>query len=40
MLQRAIETYEEGFRTDLPGVNAVTLRLLRGTDEDGGVLKI
>src|SRR5215475_1994260 len=44
MLQRAIETYEEGFRTDLrdyyPGVNAVTLRLLRATDEDREVLKI
>lgn len=38
MLQRAIETYEQGFRADLkdyyPGVNAVTLRLLRGTEED------
>lgn len=42
MLQRAIETYEQGFRSDLrdyyPGVNAVTLRLLRGTDEDRAVL--
>jgi MAP3K TRAFs-binding domain len=38
MLQRAIDTYQQGFRTDLrdyyPGVNAVTLRLLRGKDED------
>lgn len=43
LLQKAIETYEEGFRADLrdsyPGVNAVTLRLLRGTDEDQAVLK-
>jgi hypothetical protein len=43
MLQRAIETYEEGFRVDLrdyyPGVNAVTLRLLRGTEEDAATLK-
>ncbi len=43
MLQRAIETYEQGFRTDLrdyyPGVNAVTLRLLRGTEEDRAVLQ-
>jgi hypothetical protein len=43
MLQRAIETYEQGFRTDLrdyyPGVNAVTLRLLRGTEDDRSVLK-
>jgi hypothetical protein len=42
MLQRAIETYEQGFRSDLrdyyPGVNAVTLRLLRGNDEDRAVL--
>jgi tetratricopeptide (TPR) repeat protein len=42
MLQRAIETYEQGFRRDLrdsyPGVNAVTLRLLRGSDEDEAVL--
>jgi hypothetical protein len=42
MLQRAIETYEQGLRADLrdyyPGVNAVTLRLLRGTDEDRRVL--
>jgi len=38
MLQKAIETYEQGFRADLrdyyPGVNAVTLRLLRGRPED------
>jgi hypothetical protein len=43
MLQRAIETYEQGFRADLrdyyPGVNAVTLRLLRATDADRDVLK-
>lgn len=43
MLQRAIETYEQGFRTDLrdyyPGVNAITLRMLRGTDEDRAALK-
>jgi hypothetical protein len=43
MLQRAIETYEQGFRTDLrdyyPGVNAVTLRLLRATEDDQTVLK-
>jgi hypothetical protein len=38
MLQRAIDTYEQGLRADprdyYPGVNAVTLHLLRGTDED------
>jgi hypothetical protein len=38
MLQRAIDAYEQGLRADLrdyyPGVNAVTLRLLRGTGED------
>ncbi len=38
MLQRAIDTYEQGLRADLrdyfPGVNAVTLRLLRGAGED------
>jgi tetratricopeptide (TPR) repeat protein len=43
MLQQAIATYEQGFRTDLrdyyPGVNAVTLRLLRGTEEDRAALK-
>jgi hypothetical protein len=43
MLQRAIDTYEQGFRKDLrdyyPGVNAVTLRLLRGADEDRDILK-
>jgi hypothetical protein len=43
MLQRAIETYEQGFRADLrdyyPGVNAVTLRLLRGKDEDRAALR-
>jgi tetratricopeptide (TPR) repeat protein len=42
MLQRAIDTYEQGFRSDLrdyyPGVNTVTLRLLRGSDEDRAVL--
>jgi len=42
MLQQAIETYEQGFRTDIrdyyPGVNAVTLRLLRGHDEDRAAL--
>jgi tetratricopeptide (TPR) repeat protein len=42
-LQKAIETYEEGFRKDIrdsyPGVNAVTLRLLRGTKADRSVLK-
>lgn len=42
-LQRAIETYEEGFRADLrdyyPGVNAVTLRLLRGAPEDADALR-
>lgn len=43
MLQRAVETYEQGFRTDLrdyyPGVNAITLRLVRGSEEDRTVLK-
>jgi hypothetical protein len=43
MLQRAIDTYEQGFRADLrdsyPGVNAVTLRLLRGNREDRAILK-
>jgi tetratricopeptide (TPR) repeat protein len=37
-LQRAIETYEQGFRLDprdyYPGVNAATLRLRRGFAED------
>lgn len=37
-LERAIETYENGFRFDprdyYPGVNAVTLRLRRGMTED------
>lgn len=37
-LARAIETYERGVREDprdyYPGVNAVTLRILRGTPED------
>lgn len=41
-LQRAIDTYEEGFRFDprdyYPGVNAVTLRLRRGTPEDLAIL--
>jgi MAP3K TRAFs-binding domain len=44
MLQKAIETYEGGLRADLrdyyPGVNAVTLRLLRGTDEDRAALRL
>lgn len=44
MLQKAIETYEKGFRADIrdyfPGVNAVTLRLLRGNDEDRGALQV
>jgi hypothetical protein len=43
MLQRAIDTYEQGLRTDLrdyyPGVNAVTLRLLRRTEEDRVALR-
>jgi tetratricopeptide (TPR) repeat protein len=43
MLQKAIETYEQGFRADLrdyyPGVNAITLRLLRGTEDDRAALK-
>jgi hypothetical protein len=43
MLQKAIETYEQGLRADLrdyyPGVNAVTLRLLRGTQEDHDALQ-
>jgi tetratricopeptide (TPR) repeat protein len=43
MLQKAIDTYEQGFRADLrdyyPGVNAVTLRLLRGRPEDLTALK-
>jgi hypothetical protein len=43
MLKLASVTYEQGFRTDIrdtfPGVNAVTLRLLRGADEDREVLK-
>jgi hypothetical protein len=43
MLQRAIDTYEQGLRSDLrdyyPGINAVTLRLLRGKDEDRVVLQ-
>ncbi len=38
MLQNAIEAYESGFRADMrdyyPGVNAVTLRILRGSKED------
>jgi hypothetical protein len=38
MLQKAIETYEAGLRKDIrdyyPGVNAVTLRFLRGTEAD------
>jgi tetratricopeptide (TPR) repeat protein len=43
-LKRAIETYENGFRHDprdyYPGVNAVTLRLNRGSTEDFEALKI
>jgi hypothetical protein len=43
MLQRAINTYEQGLQADVrdyyPGVNAVTLRLLRGTDEDRVALR-
>jgi hypothetical protein len=43
MLQKAIETYEQGFRADLrdyyPGVNAITLRLLRGAEEDRATLR-
>jgi hypothetical protein len=42
-MNRAIETYEAGFRLDprdyYPGVNAVTLRLLRGTPEDLDMLR-
>jgi tetratricopeptide (TPR) repeat protein len=38
MLTQAITTYEDGFRADMrdyyPGVNALTLRVLRGTGED------
>ena len=38
MLDKAIETYEEAVRVDLrdyfPGINAITLRLTRGTPED------
>jgi tetratricopeptide (TPR) repeat protein len=38
MLKRAVETYERGLRADArdyyPGVNTVTLRLMRGTRED------
>ena len=38
MLEKAIDEYEQGFRADLrdyyPGLNAVTLRLARGTKED------
>jgi hypothetical protein len=37
-LKNAIETYEQGFRTDprdyYPGVNAITLRLSRASEED------
>jgi len=43
MLRRAIESYEAGVRKDprdyYPGVNAVTLRLVRGTAEDLEFLK-
>ena len=43
-LQRAIKTYEQGFRLDprdyYPGVNAVTLRLRRGAAEDLRALAI
>ena len=42
-LQRAIETYESGFWHDprdyYPGVNAVTLRFRRGSNEDKKVLE-
>ena len=41
-LSAAIEAYEDGFRADprdyFPGVNAVTLRILRATAEDEGAL--
>jgi hypothetical protein len=43
MLQAAIKAYEQGFRKDLrdyyPGVNAMTLRFLRGTENDRDVLR-
>jgi len=43
MLRRAIESYEAGVRADprdyYPGVNAVTLRLVRGSPEDLEFLK-
>jgi hypothetical protein len=43
MLQAAIEAYEQGFRKDLrdyyPGVNGVTLRLLRGSKQDREALR-
>lgn len=43
-LQQAINTYEQGFRADLrdyyPGINAVTLRLLRGTPADADALRV
>jgi hypothetical protein len=43
MLQAAIQAYEQGFQKDLrdyyPGVNAVTLRLLRGGDQDRQALR-
>lgn len=42
-LARAIDAYEEGFRMDprdfYPGVNAVTLRLVRGKREDAAQLE-
>jgi hypothetical protein len=44
VLEQAINTYEQGFRADLrdyyPGVNAVTLRLLRGAPKDKDALRI
>lgn len=44
MLEQAINTYEQGFRADLRdyylGVNAVTLRLLRGAPKDEDALRI
>jgi hypothetical protein len=43
MLSKAIETYEAGVRADMrdyyPGVNAVTLRLVRGKPEDLAALE-
>ena len=43
MFERLLVAYEQGFRTDLrdyyPGVNGVTLRLFRGTEDDYTTLK-